>query len=165
LFMRGRSYTLRRTLALKKNSNNNSKLLERGNSTAPGKAVLLIQGDSPWWRLFVIQPYDVDKLLSPLLVGRLPGAGTVTEEKLAKARNQSNERAARSGFGEARTAPWSIRPAPLRVDPWHRRINSCWTFDVLAIPLSKIERVCRSVCQPTRFWYPVFRAATWQVLP
>src|SRR5438067_13076418 len=40
------------------------------------------------WRkpdgLFVIQPDDVDTFLLPLPVGRLPGVGKVTEEKLAK---------------------------------------------------------------------------------
>src|SRR5207253_7613606 len=39
------------------------------------------------WRkpdgLFVIQPDDVDAFLSPLPVGRLPGVGKVTGEKLA----------------------------------------------------------------------------------
>jgi DNA polymerase-4 len=40
------------------------------------------------WRkpdgLFVIQPDDVDGFLLPLAIGRLPGVGRVTEEKLAK---------------------------------------------------------------------------------
>jgi DNA polymerase-4 len=40
------------------------------------------------WRkpdgLFVIQPEDVDVFLLPLPVGRIPGVGKVTEEKLAK---------------------------------------------------------------------------------
>jgi len=40
------------------------------------------------WRkpdgLFVIQPGDIDAFLLPLPVGRLPGVGKVTEEKLAK---------------------------------------------------------------------------------
>lgn len=40
------------------------------------------------WRkpngLFVIQPEDIDTFLLPLPVGRLPGVGKVTEEKLAK---------------------------------------------------------------------------------
>jgi DNA polymerase IV len=40
------------------------------------------------WRkpdgLFVIQPEEVDAFLLPLAVGRLPGVGKVTEEKLAK---------------------------------------------------------------------------------
>src|SRR6266478_4568833 len=34
--------------------------------------------------LFVIQPEDVDSFLLPLSVGRLPGVGKVTEEKLKK---------------------------------------------------------------------------------
>lgn len=40
------------------------------------------------WRkpdgLFVIQPEDIDSFLLPLPVGRLPGVGKVTEDKLAK---------------------------------------------------------------------------------
>src|SRR5580700_52240 len=40
------------------------------------------------WRkpdgLFVIQPEEIDAFLLPLPVGRLPGVGKVTEEKLAK---------------------------------------------------------------------------------
>ena len=40
------------------------------------------------WRkpdgLFVIQPGNIDTFLLPLPVGRLPGVGKVTEEKLAK---------------------------------------------------------------------------------
>jgi len=32
--------------------------------------------------LFVIQPEEVDMFLLPLAVGRLPGVGKVTEEKL-----------------------------------------------------------------------------------
>jgi len=42
---------------------------------------------SDWWKpdgLFVIQPEEVDAFLVPLPVGRLPGVGKVTEEKLAK---------------------------------------------------------------------------------
>jgi nucleotidyltransferase/DNA polymerase involved in DNA repair len=34
--------------------------------------------------LFVIQPEEVDAFLQPLPVGRLPGVGRVTEEKLTK---------------------------------------------------------------------------------
>src|SRR5580700_10929530 len=45
------------------------------------------------WRkpdgLFVIQPEDVDAFLLPLSVGRLPGVGQVTQEKLAKLRIQT----------------------------------------------------------------------------
>jgi DNA polymerase IV len=40
------------------------------------------------WRkpdgIYVIQPEEVDTFLLPLRVGRLPGVGKVTEEKLAK---------------------------------------------------------------------------------
>jgi DNA polymerase-4 len=50
---------------------------------APNKFLAKIASD---WKkpdgLFVIQPDDVDSFLSPLPVGRLPGVGRVTEEKL-----------------------------------------------------------------------------------
>src|ERR1700723_3276446 len=50
---------------------------------APNKFLAKLASD---WRkpdgLFVIQPEDVDKFLLPLPVGRLPGVGKVTEEKL-----------------------------------------------------------------------------------
>src|SRR5216683_3855644 len=50
---------------------------------APNKFLAKIASD---WKkpdgLFVIQPADVDSFLSPLPVGRLPGVGKVTEEKL-----------------------------------------------------------------------------------
>jgi DNA polymerase IV len=52
---------------------------------APNKFLAKIASD---WRkpdgLFVIQPEEVDSFLSPLAVGRLPGVGKVTEEKLRK---------------------------------------------------------------------------------
>src|ERR1700732_3466392 len=50
---------------------------------APNKFLAKIASD---WRkpdgLFVIQPEDIDLFLLPLSVGRLPGVGKVTEEKL-----------------------------------------------------------------------------------
>src|SRR5882724_13570690 len=52
---------------------------------APNKFLAKIASD---WRkpdgLFVIQPEDIETFLRPLLVGRLPGVGKVTGEKLAK---------------------------------------------------------------------------------
>jgi DNA polymerase-4 len=52
---------------------------------APNKFLAKIASD---WRkpngLFVIQPAEVDHFLIPLPVGRIPGVGKVTEEKLAK---------------------------------------------------------------------------------
>jgi DNA polymerase-4 len=54
---------------------------------APNKFLAKIASD---WRkpdgLFVIQPGDVDTFLSPLPVGRLPGVGKVTGDKLDKLR-------------------------------------------------------------------------------
>lgn len=50
---------------------------------APNKFLAKIASD---WRkpdgLFVIQPGEVETFLTPLLVGRIPGVGKVTEEKL-----------------------------------------------------------------------------------
>jgi DNA polymerase-4 len=52
---------------------------------APNKFLAKLASD---WRkpdgLFVIQPADVDAFLQPLPVGRLPGVGKVTGEKLSK---------------------------------------------------------------------------------
>src|SRR5207247_5792666 len=52
---------------------------------APNKFLAKLASD---WRkpdgLFVIQPDEADAFLLPLPVGRLPGVGKVTEEKLAK---------------------------------------------------------------------------------
>ena len=54
---------------------------------APNKFLAKIASD---WRkpdgLFVIQPEEVDSFLLPLPVGRLPGVGKVTEEKLKRLR-------------------------------------------------------------------------------
>ena len=54
---------------------------------APNKFLAKLASD--WSKpdgLFVIQPEDVDAFLLPLAVGRLPGVGKVTGEKLAKLR-------------------------------------------------------------------------------
>src|SRR5438477_95757 len=52
---------------------------------APNKFLAKLASD---WKkpdgLFVIEPEEVDAVLLPLPVGRLPGVGKVTEEKLAK---------------------------------------------------------------------------------
>jgi DNA polymerase IV len=57
---------------------------------APNKFLAKLASD---WRkpdgLFVIQPEEVDTFLLPLPVGRLPGVGKVTAEKLAKLRIQT----------------------------------------------------------------------------
>jgi DNA polymerase IV len=57
---------------------------------APNKFLAKLASD---WRkpdgLFVIQPEDVESFLLPLPVGRLPGVGKVTEEKLAQLRIRS----------------------------------------------------------------------------
>src|SRR5438874_9825043 len=57
---------------------------------APNKFLAKLASD---WRkpdgLFVIQPEEIDAFLLPLPVGRLPGVGKVTEEKLAKLQVQT----------------------------------------------------------------------------
>lgn len=59
---------------------------------APNKFLAKIASD---WRkpdgLFVIQPAEVEAFLSPLPVGRIPGVGKVTEERLAKLRLRTVE--------------------------------------------------------------------------
>jgi DNA polymerase IV len=57
---------------------------------APNKFLAKLASD---WRkpdgLFVIQPEEIDPFLLPLPVGRLPGVGKVTEEKLTKLKIQN----------------------------------------------------------------------------
>lgn len=59
--------------------------LTASTGVAPNKFLAKIASD---WRkpngLFVIQPAEVEDFLTPLPVGRIPGVGKVTEEKLAK---------------------------------------------------------------------------------
>src|SRR5215472_12507215 len=59
---------------------------------APNKFLAKLASD---WRkpdgLFVIQPDEVDVFLLPLPVGRLPGVGKVTEEKLSQLKLQTVE--------------------------------------------------------------------------
>lgn len=59
--------------------------LTASTGVAPNKFLAKIASD---WRkpdgLFVIQPADVEGFLTPLPVGRIPGVGKVTEEKLSK---------------------------------------------------------------------------------
>jgi DNA polymerase-4 len=59
--------------------------LTASTGVAPNKFLAKVASD---WRkpngLFVIQPAEVDEFLTPLPVGRIPGVGKVTEEKLAR---------------------------------------------------------------------------------
>ena len=66
---------------------------------APNKFLAKIASD---WKkpdgLFVIQPADVDSFLLPLAVGRLPGVGKVTEEKLKNSGHRYGRGFAKNGF-------------------------------------------------------------------
>ena len=75
---------------------------------APNKFLAKLASD---WRkpdgLFVIRPEEIDTFLLPLPVGRLPGVGKVTEEKLAKAECTDREGSTSSRLGRTRT---TLRP-------------------------------------------------------
>ena len=72
---------------------------------APNKFLAKIASD---WRkpngLFVIQPAEVEEFLTPLPVGRIPGVGKVTEEKLAALGLRLVGESARSFSRRARNA-------------------------------------------------------------
>ena len=80
---------------------------------APNKFLAKLASD---WRkpdgLFVVRPEEIDAFLLPLPVGRLPGVGKVTEEKLEKlgAKTVSDLRGSR--LGPTRATLWPIRAAP-----------------------------------------------------
>jgi DNA polymerase-4 len=85
---------------------------------APNKFLAKIASD---WKkpdgLFVIQPDDVDSFMSPLIVGRLPGVGKVTEGKLKDYEIQTVAGFAKAGFSNTRTPLRSLRRSPLRTCP------------------------------------------------
>jgi len=86
---------------------------------APNKFLAKIASD---WRkpdgLFVIQPEEVDSFLLPLSVGRLPGVGKVTEEKLKKLDVQTVGDVRRL---DTRRPFRSLWRTSLRVGPRHRQ--------------------------------------------
>ena len=89
---------------------------------APNKFLAKIASD---WRkpngLFVIQPAEVEEFLTPLPVGRIPGVGKVTEEKLAAlGLRLVGELRARS-LEELETRFGRYGQAPLRVGEGNRR--------------------------------------------
>ena len=89
---------------------------------APNKFLAKIASD---WKkpdgLFVIQPEEVDFFLSSLPVGRLPGVGKVTEEKLTslEVRTIMDLRGLELPALERRFGRYGVRP--LRIGPRHRR--------------------------------------------
>src|SRR5712691_10602719 len=92
---------------------------------APNKFLAKLASD---WRkpdgLFVIQPDDVDTFLLPLPVGRLPGVGKVTGEKLAKRGIQTVGELRGMEFIRARTRIRALRCALVRTCPRYRRQRS-----------------------------------------
>ena len=82
---------------------------------APNKFLAKLASD---WRkpdgLFVIQPEDIDAFLLPLPVGRLPGVGKVTGEKLAKLGAQTVRDLRTLDLACTRTALRPLWSAPAR---------------------------------------------------
>ena len=89
---------------------------------APNKFLAKLASD---WKkpdgLFVIQPGEVDAFLLPQPVGRLPGVGKVTEEKLTQLgiKTVGELRSLERGSLERSVRP--LRYPPLRTCPRHRR--------------------------------------------
>jgi DNA polymerase IV len=81
---------------------------------APNKFLAKLASD---WRkpdgLFVIRPEEVDGFLLPLPVGRLPGVGKVTGDKLYKMGIQTVKGPARARFDCARTKFRPLRSSPV----------------------------------------------------
>src|SRR6266404_1491747 len=92
---------------------------------APNKFLAKIASD---WKkpdgLFVIQPEEVDSFLLPLPVGRVPGVGKVTEEKLKNLRVQTIGELQRFELAvlEKRFGRYGARP--LRTGARHRQQSS-----------------------------------------
>ena len=88
---------------------------------APNRFLAKIASD---WRkpdgLFVIQPEEVHVFLSPLPVGRWPGVGKVTEEKLRKLAIETVDDLRETRFDGARRALRTLWRAVARVGPRHR---------------------------------------------
>ena len=88
---------------------------------APNKFLAKLASD---WRkpdgLFVVQPGEIDGFLLPLPVGRLPGVGKVTEEKLAKLGAVTVKELRTARLGRTRTTLWPVWPAFARAFTGYR---------------------------------------------
>ena len=88
---------------------------------APNKFLAKIASD---WKkpdgLFVIQPEEVDSFLLPLPVGRVPGVGKVTEEKLKTLGIQTIGELRRLELAVLEKKIRSLRRPSLRTGAWHR---------------------------------------------
>jgi DNA polymerase-4 len=127
---------------------------------APNKFLAKIASD---WKkpdgLFVIQPDDVDSFLSPLPVGRLPGVGKVTEQKLKsfEIRTVADLRTMELATLERRFGRYGIRLYELargidesEVIP-DRPTQSISAEDTFAkdVPLTETEPVIRRLAEKT----------------
>ena len=87
---------------------------------APNKFLAKLASD---WRkpdgLFVIQPEDIDAFLPPLPVGRLPGVGKVTEEKLSMLGIRTVSELRGLELQQLEQEFGRDRRAPVRTCPWH----------------------------------------------
>jgi DNA polymerase IV len=125
---------------------------------APNKFLAKIASD---WRkpdgLFVIQPKDVDAFLPPLPVGRIPGVGTVTENRLKQIGIETvgDLRAFQLATLEANLGRYGARlyelargidHNPVTPDRLTKSISAEDTFEV-DIPLSETEALIRRLAE------------------
>ncbi len=125
---------------------------------APNKFLAKIASD---WRkpdgLFVIQPKDVEAFLEPLPVGRIPGVGKVTEERLKQmgASTVGELRGRTLAELQARFGRYGLRlydlargvdPSPVVADRPVRSISSEDTF-ARDIPLAETEPAIRRLAE------------------
>jgi DNA polymerase IV len=125
---------------------------------APNKFLAKLASD---WRkpdgLFVIQPDEVDAFLSPLPVGRLPGVGKVTGEKLEKLgiKNVSDLRSLDLATLEGRFGRYGLRmyelargidDSPVVPDRPTQSISAEDTFE-RDVPLSEVEPMIRRLAE------------------
>ena len=127
---------------------------------APNKFLAKIASD---WKkpdgLFVIQPDEVDAFLLPLPVGRIPGVGKVTEEKLQTfgIRTVSDLRAVEQSILEQRFGRYGTRlyelargidNNPVVPDRLTQSISAEDTFE-RDVPLSETELLIRRLAEKT----------------
>jgi len=125
---------------------------------APNKFLVKLASD---WRkpdgLFVVQPEEIDKFLLPLPVGRLPGVGNVTEEKLTnlKIKTVGELRALAASALEKHLGRYGVRlyelargidENPVIADRPTKSISVEDTFE-RDVPLSQLEPMIRQLAE------------------